>query len=104
MDRICFQNRAQCAAFKDGGCIALHNTAFKKDCPFFQCKKENLKATATSIYRLIRLERWDLLQLYHGIQKYSTKIRTDDFNSILAYLNKKGDLNEQSYVDGQADG
>lgn len=36
----CEQERFACAMCKDGRCQALHDTHFKRDCPFFKTKAQ----------------------------------------------------------------
>lgn len=39
----CFENKFDCVQYRDGECILLINTVFRKPCPFYYPKKETLE-------------------------------------------------------------
>lgn len=39
----CFENKVDCVQYRDGECILLTNTIFRKPCPFYYVKQETLE-------------------------------------------------------------
>lgn len=92
--------RADCHACRDGKCIALYDNDFHgRTCPFFKTSQQVKKENEATIRRLIRDERYDLLERYSSVLKrYGLYVITDeDLDAIADMLDgfAGDDLDEQ---------
>lgn len=88
MDVVCTTNMPNCAACKNGRCVALWDTVFPGKCPFYRTKDDNMTAMTESINRLAVLGAYDLLTVYYGItQKTAAKLK--NYEAAREWANKK---------------
>lgn len=51
----CEQSRSDCAAYQDGGCIALTSTDFPVRCPFYKTKAQAAAERKAALERLLAI-------------------------------------------------
>ena len=77
-----------CASSKDGRCTALWKNDDSENCPFFQTAAQYTESCVTSMERLFRLGRFDLLEQYYRISQNAAKRICSSRQNIIAFVRR----------------